>query len=64
MLTQGSDFAPFYWGTVDTKKVPGMLVSIFPNADDDGGLNNPSSLIKLTLKSGIWQQNSTMIAPQ
>ena len=31
---------PFYWGKIDTKDAPGMMISMFPGADGDAGIGS------------------------
>jgi hypothetical protein len=40
---------PFYWGTVETSKKPGIMVALFPQGDSDPGLD--SSAKKIVIES-------------
>ena len=40
-------FPAFTWSIFEVNKTPGMLVSLFPNAEDDTGLNSAGRLIEI-----------------
>lgn len=54
---------PFNWNLVDKANTPGLMVSFFPNADADAGLDSSAKSITMEGKAYTWTSLSDFNAP-
>lgn len=57
-----SPVKPFYWGVSNSALHPGMMISIFPDADADAGLTSGKKIV-LEGKSLAWEALTAFSAP-
>lgn len=55
--------APFYWGTVEAAKKPGIMVSLFPQGDSDQGLDSSAKKIIIEAKSYAFASLASFDVP-
>ena len=53
----------FYWGAKDATNTPGMLVSVFPEADTDAGLDTAKQNVTIIAKAVPWVNLADFKAP-
>ena len=58
-----SDYKPFYWGPVVSTNSPGMLISLFPEASIDGGLDANTKFIKFLGSQRPWVDIASFDVP-
>lgn len=61
--TNPDNISPFYWGVIEKSKSPGMLISLFPEADADTGLDSAEKLIVIDAVSKKWSKYSSFLPP-
>lgn len=67
-LGQGNRTLPdnskaFLWGSIADTNIPSMLISFFPAADADAGLDSASKFNTIEAKNVAWQTLSDLAAP-
>ena len=54
----------FYWGNSgETSNIPGMMISVFPDADSETGITDPTKFLKIDGKGNGWEALANFEVP-